>query len=57
MSRVPCFHASHECVEKLNRHCGSGSGEGVVHVQAPDGIVHNYGNGYHDWLFYQNAFP
>ena len=26
-----------ECVEKLNRHCGSGSDKGVVHVQAPDG--------------------
>ena len=20
-------------------------------------IVHNYGNGYRDWLFYQNVFP
>ena len=20
-------------------------------------IVHNHGNGYHDWLFYQNVFP
>ena len=20
-------------------------------------IVDNYGNGYHDWLFYQNLFP
>ena len=20
-------------------------------------IMHNYGNGYHDWLFYQNVFP
>ena len=37
MCRVPCFHASRGCVEKLNRHCGSGSGQGVVHVQAPDG--------------------
>ena len=27
--RMPCFHASRECVEKLNRHCGSGSGWGV----------------------------
>ena len=20
-------------------------------------IVYNYGNGHHDWLFYQNVFP
>ena len=30
---------------------------GVVHVQAQDGNVHNHGNGYRDWLFYQNVFP
>ena len=29
-------HASSECVEKLNRHCGSCSGQGIVHVQALD---------------------
>ena len=51
MCRVSCFHVSRECVKKLNRHCGSGSGQGVVHVQATDG------NGYRDWLFYQNVFP
>ena len=34
---VPCFHASRECVEKLNRHCGPGLGLGVVHVEALDG--------------------
>ena len=32
--RVLCFHVSRECVDKFNRHCGSDSGEGVVHVQA-----------------------
>ena len=37
MCLVPCFHASRECVKKFNRHCGSGLGYGVVHVQALGG--------------------
>ena len=44
-------------MEKLNRHCGSGLGEGVVHVHALDGKVHYRDNGYLDWLFHQNVFP
>ena len=47
-------------MEKLNRHCVSGSGLGVVHVQAPDRIVHNMAMaiviGCFPGLFYQNVF-
>ena len=32
-----CHAFTPECVKKLNRHCGSGSDYGVVHVQAPNG--------------------
>ena len=43
--------------KKLNRHCGSGPEQGVVHDQARMEIVHNHGNSYHEWLFYQNVLP
>ena len=44
-------------MEKLNRHCGSGLGQWIVHVQALDGKVHHRDNGYLDWLFHENVFP
>ena len=47
------FHASRECVEALNRYCGSSLSYGVTHVQA----LHNHDNDHLDWFFQQNIFP
>ena len=54
---MPCFHASRECVEALNRYCDSSLSQGVIHVQALNGIVHNHDNDHLDWLFHWNIFP
>ena len=55
---MPCFYASRECVEKLNRHSGSGLGWGAVHVQALNGnSACNHDNDHLDWLFQQSIFP
>ena len=56
LCRVPCFHASRECVEALNRYCGSSLSQVVIHVQALNGIVHNHDNDLLDWLFHWNIF-
>ena len=55
-SCMACFQASRECVEKLNRHFGSGLGWAAVHIQAMDECS-AYGNDYLNWLFHQNVFP
>ena len=52
------------CTEKLDRHCGSDLGQGVVHVQRSivkpkkkQNFVNISNNGYVDWLLHQNVFP
>ena len=46
---MPCFHASRECLEALNKYCGSSLSKGVT--------VHNHDNDHLDWLFDYNIFP